>query len=119
RHINALAEETGVKGVPKGTKKGAPAHLLELILEAQAQRSGKSRPKPAKAKAAPKAKAAAPKAKPADPEVTTGGDEDVPPYSEWTKKELYDEAAEREIDGRSGMDKDELVAALEANDDED
>ena len=34
------------------------------------------------------------------------------PYERWTKKELYDRAAELEIDGRSKMDKDELIQAL-------
>ncbi|MDH3663043.1 MAG: Rho termination factor [Alphaproteobacteria bacterium] len=33
-------------------------------------------------------------------------------YGQWTKKELYDRAAEREIDGRSSMNKDELIQVL-------
>ncbi len=35
-----------------------------------------------------------------------------PPYEEWTKDELYDRAEEIGIDGRSDMDKDELIEAL-------
>ena len=35
-----------------------------------------------------------------------------PPYEEWTKDDLYDRAQELEIDGRSDMDKDELIEAL-------
>ena len=35
-----------------------------------------------------------------------------PPYEEWTKEELYDRAQELDIDGRSDMTKDELIAAL-------
>lgn len=35
-----------------------------------------------------------------------------PPYEEWTKDELYDRAREIGIDGRSDMDKDELISAL-------
>lgn len=35
-----------------------------------------------------------------------------PPYEEWTKDDLYDRAAELEIDGRSDMNKDELIKAL-------
>ena len=35
-----------------------------------------------------------------------------PPYEEWTKDELYDRAQELDIEGRSDMDKDELIAAL-------
>lgn len=34
------------------------------------------------------------------------------PYEEWTKDELYDRAQEVGIDGRSLMDKDELIEAL-------
>ena len=35
-----------------------------------------------------------------------------PPYEDWTKDELYDRAQELDIDGRSDMTKDELIAAL-------
>ncbi|WP_323763430.1 Rho termination factor N-terminal domain-containing protein [Marinovum sp.] len=35
-----------------------------------------------------------------------------PPYEDWTKEELYDRAQELDIEGRSDMDKDELIAAL-------
>ncbi|MCK0167287.1 Rho termination factor N-terminal domain-containing protein [Jannaschia sp. S6380] len=35
-----------------------------------------------------------------------------PPYEEWTRDELYDRAKEIDIDGRSDMTKDELIAAL-------
>ena len=34
------------------------------------------------------------------------------PYEEWTVDELHDRAAEIGIDGRSKMDKDELIEAL-------
>jgi hypothetical protein len=34
------------------------------------------------------------------------------PYEEWTKDELYDRAREIGIDGRSTMDKGELIEAL-------
>jgi hypothetical protein len=34
------------------------------------------------------------------------------PYEEWTKEDLYERAQELEIDGRSGMDKAQLIAAL-------
>lgn len=36
----------------------------------------------------------------------------APPYENWTKAELYDRAREIGIDGRSKMDKGELIAAL-------
>ncbi|MDY7105489.1 MAG: Rho termination factor [Actinomycetota bacterium] len=35
-----------------------------------------------------------------------------PAYEEWTKDELLDRARELDIDGRSKMDKDELISAL-------
>ena len=35
-----------------------------------------------------------------------------PPYEEWTKDELYDKAEDVGIEGRSDMDKDELIDAL-------
>lgn len=34
------------------------------------------------------------------------------PYEEWTKDELYERAQEIDIDGRSDMDKQELIEAL-------
>lgn len=39
----------------------------------------------------------------------------APPYEEWTKSDLYDRAAELEIDGRSQMTKDELIQNLRNN----
>lgn len=39
-----------------------------------------------------------------------GGEQ--PPYEEWTKDDLYARAQELEIDGRSTMDKAELIEAL-------
>ncbi|SHI65276.1 DUF7218 family protein [Wenxinia saemankumensis] len=35
-----------------------------------------------------------------------------PPYEDWTKDELYERAQELDIEGRSDMDKDELIRAL-------
>lgn len=35
-----------------------------------------------------------------------------PPYEEWTREELYERARELEIEGRSDMNKDDLIAAL-------
>ena len=34
------------------------------------------------------------------------------PYPEWTRDELYDRARELDVEGRSGMTKDELIRAL-------
>ncbi len=36
----------------------------------------------------------------------------APPYEEWTRKALYERAAELEVDGRSSMNKSELIEAL-------
>ena len=35
-----------------------------------------------------------------------------PSYDEWTKDELYERAQELDVEGRSDMDKDELIDAL-------
>ena len=35
-----------------------------------------------------------------------------PRYEDWTRDELYERAQELDVDGRSDMDKDELVDAL-------
>jgi hypothetical protein len=35
-----------------------------------------------------------------------------PPYEDWSKDDLYDRAKEIGIEGRSNMDKDELIQAL-------
>ena len=35
-----------------------------------------------------------------------------PSYDEWTRDELYERAKELDIEGRSDMTKDELIAAL-------
>ncbi|SDS03458.1 DUF7218 family protein [Winogradskyella sediminis] len=37
------------------------------------------------------------------------------PYEEWTKEELYEQAKNVDIDGRSKMKKDELITALRNN----
>ena len=36
----------------------------------------------------------------------------APPYEDWTKDELYEQAQKVGIDGRSDMSKDELIEAL-------
>lgn len=38
-----------------------------------------------------------------------------PPYEDWTKDDLYARAQELEIEGRSDMDKSELIEALRAH----
>ncbi|MEQ9315857.1 MAG: Rho termination factor, partial [Henriciella sp.] len=35
-----------------------------------------------------------------------------PPYEQWTRDDLYDRAAELDIDGRSSMNKTDLIKAL-------
>ncbi len=41
-----------------------------------------------------------------------GADRPTGAYENWTKDELYERAQELDIDGRSGMSKDELISAL-------
>lgn len=115
-YLKALAEETGSADAPEGVKKGSAAHLLAMAEAAMETRASGKKPK---AKAAPKA--AAPKKAEPEPETDPApdADEEVPPYEEWSYDELYAEAKERDIDGRSKMDKDALVAALEADDEAD
>lgn len=36
----------------------------------------------------------------------------APPYEDWTKDELVERARELDIEGRSSMNKDELISAL-------
>jgi len=118
----ALKEEAGDVAPPLGSTEGSAAHLAALAQAALAVRAGTGK----KAKAAPKAaapKAAAPKPEPApepapksepEPEVV----DDEAPYEEWSFKELMGTAQECDIPGRSGMSKDELIAALYAWDEE-
>lgn len=47
---------------------------------------------------------------PAEEAGRRGGQSD--PYEDWTVEELHDRAAEIGIEGRSDMDKDELIDAL-------
>ena len=37
---------------------------------------------------------------------------EAPAYEDWSKEDLYDKAKEVGIEGRSDMDKDELISAL-------
>lgn len=39
----------------------------------------------------------------------------APPYEEWTKDDLYDQAKNIGIEGRSSMSKDELIDALRSH----
>jgi hypothetical protein len=50
----------------------------------------------------------------ANTDATTAGRRggEAQPYEEWTKDELFDRAGEIGIEGRSDMDKDELIDAL-------
>lgn len=43
---------------------------------------------------------------------SASGDHDARPYENRTREELYELAAERDIEGRSSMSKKELIAAL-------
>jgi len=124
-HLIARAEHyaaaLGGGDAPRGVAKHSAGHLLALC---DAALAGKPLPKAKAAKkaAAPPPPASEPEMVEEEPEVemdsedSADEDEEVPPYAEWTKKELYAEADDRDIDGRSSMNKSELVAALEADD---
>jgi hypothetical protein len=47
------------------------------------------------------------------PGAASGPDDDATALEERTKEELYEQAKELEIEGRSSMNKDELVRAIE------
>lgn len=47
-----------------------------------------------------------------DAEVAGRRGGEAEPYEQWTKEELYDKAQELGIEGRSDMDKSELIDAL-------
>ena len=47
-------------------------------------------------------------------DVVEGGPSSGTPYESWSKDDLYERAQELEIDGRSTMNKRELIAALRA-----
>lgn len=53
---------------------------------------------------------------PAVPEDDADADDDVPPYSEWSKTDLKSEVAGRGLTGLSKATIEELVEALEADD---
>lgn len=44
--------------------------------------------------------------------IVSGGPSSGTRYEDWTKQELYERAQELDIDGRSGMSKPQLIAAL-------
>lgn len=117
-YMAALSDEVGSKPCEP-----TAAALRDLASEAlQLRAGGKKKKRKTKAKAKPAAPPPPPPPEPTDspeaaPEVEVAPESgEVPPYPEWTKKELYAEADDRDIDGRSGMNKAELVAALEADD---
>ena len=96
---------------------GSAAHLMAMCDEVLGGSEPKKKKKAKKAAPKPKAKAAAPPPPPpppSSPSIHVEDEEDE--YSAWSKTELYDEAQERDLDGRSNMSKAELVTALEADD---
>lgn len=87
-----LMEETGLKGYS-----GSVADLDALCKAASEKRAGKAISAPSKA--------------PPEPEPVFEDD-----YDAWTKDELYEEAKERDIEGRGSMTKDQLIEAIRASD---
>lgn len=97
-----LVEEAGGGEPPAGTAMGSAAHLLSLANDALAVRAGTKK----------KAKKAVARPPSITPEVETEEAEAVWP-DDWSKEDLYSQAQKYDIDGRSKMDRDELVAAIE------
>lgn len=103
-YMEELAAMGGDVDPPMGAAKGSAAHLLAMC-DACLAGGGKKRAKP---KPAPAPKTV-PSPAPAD---------DDEGYEDWSKEDLYAEAQERGIDGRSKMDKADLVEALYGYDEE-
>ena len=105
-YLADLVEEAGGGEPPAGTTMGSAAHLLSLANDALAVRAG-TKKKGKKAK-----KAARHKPPSITPEVETEEAEAVWP-DDWSKEDMYALAQKYDIDGRSKMDRDDLIAAIE------
>lgn len=117
KYAKALSEETGLD------LGGSASDLVELCKAALAKRGGK--PVEAKKKPAPPPEVTPPEEdeeetedEPTDEAEEESEDESEAEggYETWTRDALYEEAKSREIEGRSDMNKADLVAALEADD---
>ena len=125
----ALAEETGV------ALSGSASDLVTACKAALAKRAGKPveppKPVPEPEEELPVEVSPPPAPEPeaeeeeglkenddeeAPAESEPEADEEVEGYESWTRDELYEEAKAREVEGRSDMNKAELVAALQADD---
>lgn len=132
-YMELLAEEA-MADPPEGSEEGSAAHLYELANAALEARTGggekkahhkKSEKAKDEKKVAPPPPPSAPAHKAKDEKkaeehhAKKKSEPKVPAsYDGWTKEELYAEAQNREIPNRSTMTKEELVEALEENDEE-
>lgn len=123
-YLEALEAEAGSVEPPAGTEPGSAAHLSEMASAALEARAGGGGKKKHKRHEPPKPEKSAPKAAPAKTHKSEAKEDPVAEievqasYDTWTHDELYAEAQAREIPNRSKMTKEELVAVLEASDEE-
>jgi len=107
-YLADLVEEAGGGEPPAGAAMGSAAHLLSLANDALAVRAGTK-------KKGKKAKKAAPKPAPAPKPAADDGDGNGEPGwpDDWSKEDMYALAQKYDIDGRSKMDRDDLIIAIE------
>lgn len=119
-YMAALMDEAGDVEPPLGTAEGSAAHLAALAQATLKVRAGGKKAKKKKKATPPPPQPSKPKAasKPKEPEPEEPEDDEALPYEDWDFKELYAMAQECNISGRSNMDKEELVEALYAWDEE-
>lgn len=107
-YLADLVDEAGGGTPPTGVAMGSAAHLLSLADDVMAVRAGTK-------KKAKKAKKAAPKPPSITPEIET---EEAAWPDDWSKEDMYSLAQKYDIDGRSKMDREELISAIEAYEEE-
>ena len=125
KYLSVLAEETNMRSVPFGVKTGSAEHLRMLVQKAIDQRLKKEVKAEVKAEPKPKPKPKAIKSQPKPEKVAVAEAAEVkvtkaPPeavnYDDWSQEALYKEAQARDLSGRSKMNRDELIDALQSDD---
>ncbi len=114
--IAAASDEVSAKAQKAAAATAKKAGDVAAVASAKVQKAADAtavKAKDTSAAAQSAAKSAASKAKTANKKIAkVTKDQDSRPYEERTKAELYERAQELDLDGRSGMTKDDLIAAL-------